>query len=286
MLLMERANPESRLATAGMYVRAHLDERLTLEGLAALAGFSPFHFHRIFRVAFGENLSAYVQRHRLERAARELRSSKGAIVEIAMRCGYESPSAFARAFARAYNRTPSAYRVAAGDVPLAPVDAAPFALSIPAPRVEEVAPCEALALRHVGPYDALELFMIDFHKTVVRHGFAPAARIVGVSYDSPDLADHETLRYDACVEVVPNADVAAARADGLRPFLIPGGRYAVYRHRGPYQRIAHAFDQLVSAWVLTGQVELRDAPFVETFLSDPTRVEAAQLECDLALPIL
>jgi AraC family transcriptional regulator len=127
--------------------------------------------------------------------------------------------------------------------------------------------------------------MIGFYEILARRGFLPHARVFGLSYDSPELEDHERLRYDACVGCVPEADVAGAHADGLRPLTIPGGRHAVYRLRGPYHRITHAFDQLVSAWVLTGRIELRDAPFIETFLSDPARVAPAHLECDLALPI-
>ena len=45
---------EKRLATVAMYIRSHVAERLTLETLASEAGLSSFHFHRIFRAAFGE----------------------------------------------------------------------------------------------------------------------------------------------------------------------------------------------------------------------------------------
>ena len=48
---------------------AHLDEELTLEKLAAVAAFSPFHFHRVFAAITGETLSDFIRRIRLERAA-------------------------------------------------------------------------------------------------------------------------------------------------------------------------------------------------------------------------
>jgi AraC family transcriptional regulator len=284
MLLVEKPTLENRLASVALYVRAHLDERLTLESVAASAGLSPFHFHRVFRVAFGENLSAFVTRHRLQRAAHELRYGTRSITEIALECGYESPSAFGRVFARAFALSPSAYR-AADVAPRVPASIVPFASVIAEPRIEEYVPRDALALRHVGPYDEVGVAMDRLYAIAVRRAFLPGARVLALSYDSPDLEDHEALRLDACVTLTPDGDAAGARRDGLHDVVIPGGRYAVFRHRGPYQRITHAYDQIVASWVLTDRIELRDAPFVNTYLSDPTRVAASDLECELAIPI-
>ena len=74
MLIDPRA-PESpppdyaaRVNRAVDHVLLHLDEPLRLEDLAAVAGFSQFHFHRIFRALMGETLARFVKRVRLERA--------------------------------------------------------------------------------------------------------------------------------------------------------------------------------------------------------------------------
>jgi AraC family transcriptional regulator len=284
MLLVEKPSLENRLASVGMYVRSHLDERLTLEKLAAAAELSPFHFHRVFRVAFGENLNAYVVRHRLQRAVHELRYSDASITEIGLRCGYDSPSAFGRAFARAFGLSPSAFRAGDDSAPRIARDSAPSS-DVGQPKTELYEPCEALALRHVGPYHMVGPVLERLYDIAVRRGFFPGARVLALSYDSPDLEEADTLRFDACVTISRTADVVGARDDGLHHIVIPGGLHAVFRQRGPYQRITHAYDQIVSGWVLTDRLELRDAPFITSYLSDPARVASSDLECDLAIPI-
>ena len=59
----------ARLNRVINYIDEHLDEPLSLQELAQVAAFSPFHFHRIFKALTGETLGAFVWRLRLERAA-------------------------------------------------------------------------------------------------------------------------------------------------------------------------------------------------------------------------
>src|SRR5262249_10995900 len=64
-----RREYERRVNRVMDHVEAHLAEELTLERLAAVAAFSPFHFHRVFAAITGETLSEFIRRIRLERAA-------------------------------------------------------------------------------------------------------------------------------------------------------------------------------------------------------------------------
>jgi AraC-like DNA-binding protein len=57
-LLTHRREYERRVYRVMDYVQGHLDEDLTLEKLACVAAFSPFHFHRVFAAITGETLSA------------------------------------------------------------------------------------------------------------------------------------------------------------------------------------------------------------------------------------
>ncbi|MCB8932845.1 MAG: helix-turn-helix transcriptional regulator [Chthonomonadaceae bacterium] len=55
---------------------------------AALAGYSPFHFSRVFKQLVGYGFHQYVDRCRTELAARKLCSSKDTIEEVARQCGF------------------------------------------------------------------------------------------------------------------------------------------------------------------------------------------------------
>ena len=81
---------DERISDVQKYVREHTDEPLNREVLAAVAGFSVPHFHRIFTAHVGENIASYVRRVRLERAGRKLRMGAVDITEVALAAGYDT----------------------------------------------------------------------------------------------------------------------------------------------------------------------------------------------------
>lgn len=92
------------------YIRRHISEPLDRETLAAVAGFSVPHFHRVFTAHVGESAISYVRRLRLERAARKLRMGAVDITEIAFAAGYDTHAAFGKAFKQQFGLSPSEFR--------------------------------------------------------------------------------------------------------------------------------------------------------------------------------
>jgi AraC family transcriptional regulator len=58
-----------RINTAVDYIERNLNQDFSLDQIAAVAGFSKYHFHRIFYTFTGESLFQFIQRLRLEKAA-------------------------------------------------------------------------------------------------------------------------------------------------------------------------------------------------------------------------
>lgn len=92
------------------YIAAHLDEDLPLEVLADKLHYSKFYLARTFVQKTGDTIGKYIQRCRLELAARQLVETNKPIVDIAYEAHYNSQQAFTLAFRRLYLCTPQIYR--------------------------------------------------------------------------------------------------------------------------------------------------------------------------------
>lgn len=101
---------QERIEEVQRYIRQHLDEPLNRERLADFAGFSIPHFHRVFIGCTGESAISYVRRIRLIRAGQKLRMGAVDIMAVALAAGYESHTAFSKAFKKQFGISPRAFR--------------------------------------------------------------------------------------------------------------------------------------------------------------------------------
>jgi AraC family transcriptional regulator len=108
-----RAELLRRIARAEAYL-LQTQQDATLDGAAHAAALSPFHLIRVFRAVHGVTPLAWAGGKRLDTARDGLLLTGDAIADIARRAGYESRTAFDRAFARRFHQTPGAVRSARG----------------------------------------------------------------------------------------------------------------------------------------------------------------------------
>jgi len=104
------AAPKLPLARLDAQIDQHLAHPLQVADLARLSGLSPARLHVRFMQETGQTPMDYVRRRRLQQALSLLRESTLAIGEIAVRCGYQSQSAFTAALRRAYGCSPRELR--------------------------------------------------------------------------------------------------------------------------------------------------------------------------------
>ncbi|THF64746.1 AraC family transcriptional regulator [Pseudothauera nasutitermitis] len=91
------------------YLHAHLDQRHTLDGLAAVAGLSPWHFLRSFRAQYHVSPQQMLMVLRLAEAKRLLAAGTPA-AQVAAAVGLTDQAHLTRAFASRYGTTPGRYQ--------------------------------------------------------------------------------------------------------------------------------------------------------------------------------
>jgi AraC-type DNA-binding domain-containing proteins len=102
---------KKRIVKAIQYIDNNLDTEFSLDKVSQIAAYSPFHFHRIFRLITGETLQNYIIRKRIEKSAFYLALRKDiSLKEIYLQFGFSSHSAFNKTFKKYYGKSPSEFR--------------------------------------------------------------------------------------------------------------------------------------------------------------------------------
>ena len=101
---------DKRLGRVIEYMSANLADPLTLEGLAAEAGVSKFHFTRLFHAAVGMTPYVFLLELRLEAARTLLTGADLGLRDVAARCGFGRAAHFGTAFTKRFGMSPAAFR--------------------------------------------------------------------------------------------------------------------------------------------------------------------------------
>ena len=270
-----------RIVETLVYIQEHLDDELELDEVAAVAAYSSFHFHRVFRGLVGEPLKEYVRRLRLERAARNLKAFDEPITEIALQAGFETHESFTRAFGNMFGVSPSAYRSAnqpSRDSSYHPPDYG----QPPTAEVKELPAMKVVFLRHVGSYSQVGSTWGRLMMWAGMRGLlGPGMKLIGIVMDDPDVTPPEKVRYDAAVTV--NRPVQPESEFGVME--IAGGRYAVVTHKGPYEGLGKAYQRIYGGWLPKSGYRLRDVPAFEQYLNSPQNTKPEDLLTLIHVPL-
>lgn len=92
------------------YIEENLQACITVEELAKIAGFSPYHYYRVFNAYVGLPVVEYMRNRRLAHAATQLTCGRR-ISDIAMDYGFDTYNGFSKAFRKVYGCSPERYRI-------------------------------------------------------------------------------------------------------------------------------------------------------------------------------
>jgi AraC family transcriptional regulator len=289
-----------RLNAVIAYAREHLNDDLSLNTLSQVAGFSPFHFHRLFKSITQETVNDMVMRLRLERAAALLRATPNrAITDIAFDAGFQSLPVFSRAFKKQYGLNASQWD---RQTPLknsknGQHTADSFRYTIE--HLSDLAEHEQFAVRlrslpaqrlaYIRVYDSYSNFsqIVDAYHHLLdwfcrRGGRLEQTTLYGMSQDDPDVTPQRLCRFDWCLSVP--ADWPAEGEITIQDF--PACRVATIHLNGGLEQADQILQYLFRYWLPNSPYQPANLPGMEIYHRQPADLGWQTFDLDLAIPIV
>ncbi len=266
-----------RLNASLNYIEEHLSEVIEIDDLAQIACCSSYHYQRMFTYIAGIPLSEYLRRRRMSIAAVELQQSEIKIIDLALKYGYNSPTAFNRAFQSVHGIAPSAVRKAGSVVKTFP----PISFRITVKGVEEMNYRieKKEAFRIVGlsapmKNNTEENFSVvpQLWGKAAQEGFIPKLAsmmntsimgILGVSA----CFDNEQWKYFISVATSLPAEAP------LEEYTVPAYTWAIFSGEGACPKDIQELERrIVTEWLPTSGYEYDNGPDIEVYLEpDPSK---------------
>ena len=282
------------------HVRENLTDELSLEELARVAGFSPFHFHRVFKSITEETVNEMVVRLRLERAARLLRSTPElSVTAAAFECGFKSVAVFSRLFKRRYGLNASRWD---RQSPLQNSKNGQVLEGFPRYTLEKLSdfaeqdvfdvqirslPEQRLA--YIRVYDSYNGFgkVVEAYERLVawyceKGGDLADTRLYGMSQDDPDVTPLHLCRFDWCLSIP--ADWQAEEDVSVMTF--PACRVAVIRVLGDIEQEDKALQYLFRYWLPRSRYQPANLPGMEIYRRQPAELGWETFDIDCAVPVV
>lgn len=224
------------------YIEEHLTEEIDYGKLGQIACCSSYHFQRMFTYMAGIPLSEYIRRRKMSLAAVDLQGKNMKIIEVAGKYGYNSPTAFNRAFQSVHGIAPSAVKNGGVSVPLHKDIEKNFAV-IPL-KWQEIS-LNGTLQRLIGMMDT------------------PPMGVLGVS----TCNDTEPWRYYIAVS-------ASGEKNDFEEYIVPAATWAIFSGEGTNQSIQELERRIVTEWLPTSGYEYGNAPDIEVYLNpDPQNAQ-------------
>lgn len=241
------------------YIEARLQEELRVADIAAEAGYSKFHFQRLFHQVTNETVGQYIQHRRLTEAAKVLHERNVRIVDVAFQYGFESHEAFTRAFKNKFGLTPFQYQ-ATGRLPhyLLRNAIEPDYLRNLKEHIIDVVEELTLDQLHLAGYDTAgntqKEILACWRELDKRLLTEESERFGVVQYPETDCLELE-YRYLAA-----SRTEAVQAAVELRTIMLPSSKYIVFDHRGPVDTLPLTYQYIYGTWLSRHSYDL-GSPF-------------------------
>lgn len=274
------------------WLENHLDQPLSLDNVAAKAGYSKWHLQRMFKDVTGHAIGAYIRARRLTKAAMALCMTGRPILDIALQYRFDSQQTFTRAFKKQFAQTPASYRRAEewntyGIRPPLRLDEftlpQPQFVTLPDTQLVGVTQNCNCSLEQICNFRTE--MRVHFWRQYLGEAKCIPPLLYGLHHARPskDKEDEHDVLYTTAVEPehVPEG------VHPGEPITLPGGEYALFIYAGPTDALQDFIISLYDTCLPTFELTRRDGCDAERFIPQGTKEDGPPkvIRCEYLIPI-
>jgi len=269
------------------HIEEHLTNEISLNELGKVAGCSGFHFQRIFSYMAEISLSEYIRRRKMSLAVVDLQNGEK-VLDVALKYGYDSPTAFNRAFQSVHGFPPSGAK--SEGVTLKAFPPISFKLTIKGEAEMNYKIVTKESFRIVGvkeryPVNIEENFekVPQFWQKVTMEGTVP--KILPLMNQEPfGLLGVSTYMDGNSFDYYIAVSSDQAVPEGMNEYIIPGCTWAIFECVGPVHAIQNMQKRIVTEWLPTSGYEYANAPDIEVYFEGDQSSD--DYKCEVWLPVV
>lgn len=277
-----------RLNESIRYIEENLAGDIGYDQAAKIACCSTFHYQRMFSYIAGIPLSEYIRRRRMTAAAFDLQSGGIKVIDAALKYGYESPTAFNRAFQSVHGVSPS--MAWEEGVQLKAFPRISFTISIKGDAEMNYRIEKRDAFTIVGVKEHFDMSIEEsfqnvpmFWQRTVQSGAVPII-LAAMDREPYGLLGVSTCMngrdFDYYIAVASNQPAK----EGMAEYEVPACTWAIFDCIGPMpQAMQDLQKRIVTEWLPTSGYEYANAPDIELYPEGDQ--QSADYRCQVWLPI-
>lgn len=281
---------KQRLDSVIDYILKNLNNNISLQSLASVANYSPFHLQKIFKQYIGESPKQYIIKLRLETAFHiMIIHPHKSINEIALDCGFSSPAVFSRAIKNYFGHSPEQLRnltpkerlkALSKSTPHTP----PFGEN-KEPNLKSKLEVRVVKIKSIfgvyllAPFDdgkqIQQSFRNLYQKLKAKDIISNEPTFYGI------LSPHQGNIYKSFIEL----DERNIALDKFHQTEIKGGKYAVFKVKGNKQQTLKSVQYFYHYWLSNNGYRIGDVVGFEKFSGNPYEIPYEKMERELFVPI-
>lgn len=271
------------------YMEEHLTDEMDMEKISQIACCSSFHFQRMFSYLADVPMSEYIRRRKMTRAAFDLQNGAEKIIDLALKYGYDSPTAFNRAFQSVHGISPSSARQSGAVLKAFPPIC--FQITIKGEnamnyRIEKKNSFKIVGAKKHYAVNIEETFadVPRFWQQTAQSGIIPQLCTL-MNQEPKGILGVSTCMngkdFDYYIAVATSKETPA----NLSEYIVPECSWAIFECIGPMPAAIQTLQKrIVSEWLPTSGYEYANAPDIEVYFEGDQQAE--DYRCEAWLPIM